>query len=258
MEEQYSKSTKRRARQGYDAVKAEVAKLEKQNFSKIIAFKSGASGEWYKIGGNSMLIYYYEVCQKILNIHPNIQPDTDFSTTNFETGVICVRGLETLEKRLKKAEVLKARRIGGGTVVYDLKIKLSEETLNKLREETVAARERALSVVRPNATLDPETYRLLRHLQKRMYEEARKMTAFDRAYVGEDAARVSRKMTELYFDMSEGLTPAPEGWKMIYKLANDLSYLMNFMTDLKISQVAPMTRLWDDLTQLIRQVKRMR
>jgi len=142
MKEQLSRASKQSARQRYDKLKAEVAKLEQQNFSRIVAFKSGTSGEWYKIGGNSMLIYYYEVCQKILNVRPNIQPDTDFSTTNFETGVICVRGLETLEKRLVRAEVLKEKRVGkSGTVVFALKISVPEEVMQKLREETVEAQD---------------------------------------------------------------------------------------------------------------------
>jgi len=257
MKEQLSRASKQSARQRYDKLKAEVAKLEQQNFSRIVAFKSGTSGEWYKIGGNSMLIYYYEVCQKILNVRPNIQPDTDFSTTNFETGVICVRGLETLEKRLVRAEVLKEKRVGkSGVVVFVLKITVPEPVVQKLREETLEAQERALAVVRPKATLDPEVYNILRHLQKRMYEEARKMTDFEREYVGLEAARVSREMTEAYFAMSAGLEVGTAGWTKIYELAHQLLVFLSFMTDLKIAPVQPLTRLWDDLIKLTRYVKK--
>lgn len=255
--ENLSKASKQSARQRYDSLKAEVAKLEKQNFSRIIAFRSGASGEWYKIGGNSMLIYYYEVCQKILNVRPNIQADTDFSTTNFPEGVICVRGLETLEKRLAKAEVLKEKRVGKtGAVVFELKITVPEAVMKQLRDDTLAAQERALAVVRPKTTLDPEVYNYLRHLQKRVYEEARKMGTFDRAYIGDEAARISRRMTEVYFGMNAGLDVGVEGWVKIYRLAEELSFLLNFATDLKISEVGPISRLWDDLTALIRYIKK--
>lgn len=257
MEAQLSKASKQNARQRYDSLKAEVAKLEKQNFSRIIAFRSGTSGEWYKIGGNSMLIYYYEVCQKILNVRPNIQPDTDFSTTNFPEGVICVRGLDTLEKRLVRAEVLKEKRVGkSGVVVFALKISVPEEVMQKLREETVEAQERALSVVRPKTTLDSEAYNILRHLQKRMYEEARKLGVFDREYVGLEAARVSRWMTETYFAMNTGLDTSGAGWQKIYDQACRLSFLLNFMTDLKMAPVQPLARLWDDLMALMRHVKK--
>lgn len=255
--DQFSKASKQSARQRYDSLKAEVAKLEKQNFSRIIAFKSGVSGEWYKIGGNSMLIYYYEVCQKILNVKPNIQPDTDFSTTNFPEGVICVRGLDTLEKRLVRAEVLKEKRVGkSGVVVFELKISVPEETMAKLREETMEAQERALSVVRPKTTLDPEVYNILRHLQKRTYEEARKLGTFDREYVGAEAALISRRMTEMYFAMNAGLTAGDTGWMRMYEQACRLSFLLNFITDLKMAPVQPLARLWDDLMALMRHIKK--
>ena len=258
MKEQLSKASKQSARQRYDKLKAEVAKLEKQNFSRIIAFKSGTSGEWYKIGGNSLLIYYYEVCQKILNIRPNIQADTDFSTTNFDAGVICVRGLDILEKRLVRAEVLKEKRVGkSGVVVFELKISVPEAVMKKLQKDTLEAQEQALAVVRPKATLDPEAYNTLRHLQKRTYEEARKMTDYERAYIGLEAARTSREMTEVYFAMNVGIeADSVAGWRKIYALANRLSFLLNFITDLKIAEVAPLARLWDDLTSLMRYIKK--
>lgn len=258
MKEQLSKAAKQSARQSYDKIKAEVAKLEKQNFSRIIAFRSGASGEWYKIGGNSMLIYYYEVCQKILNVRPNIQADTDFSTTNFPEGVICVRGLETLEKRLERAEVLKEKRVGkSGTVVFELKINVPEPIMKKLQEETVEAQERALSVVRPKMTLDPEVYSILRHLQKRVYEEVRKMTEYEREYIGLDAAKMTRMMMETYFMMNTNVEMGgTTGWERIYRLARELSYILSFMTDLKIAQVQPLTRIWDDLMMLMKYVKK--
>ena len=96
METQLSKSSLRTSRKLYDATKNKVIELEKQNTSRIIAFQSDAKGEWYKIGGNSLLLYYFEICQKILNLHPTIQPDTDFSSASFPEGVIFIGGLTAL------------------------------------------------------------------------------------------------------------------------------------------------------------------
>ena len=84
---------KKRRREEYSRVKAEVKKLEDNNFSHLIMFGSGK--DWYKMGGNSLYIYYYEIAKKILGLKPNIQPDTDYSSTIFKEGLISFRGVES-------------------------------------------------------------------------------------------------------------------------------------------------------------------
>ncbi len=256
METQLSKSSLRTSRKLYDATKNKVIELEKQNTSRIIAFQSDAKGEWYKIGGNSLLLYYFEICQKILNLHPTIQPDTDFSSASFPEGVICIRGLTALEKRLSRAQVLKAKRAGGHTVVYELSISLPLETLDKLRTDLIASREQALSVVRPKITLDPEAYDYIRRLERRTYEEVRKLSPFDRDFIGSEATRFAHRMTVVYFDMNAGLTDESSGWAEIYAIARRLSYDLNTLTDLKICPISPLTRIWSDCINLLHYIKR--
>ncbi len=256
METQPSKSSLRTSRQVYDTTKNKVVELEKQNVSRIIAFQSDAKGEWYKIGGNSLLLYYFEICQKILNLHPTIQPDTDFSSATFPEGVICIRGLAALEKRLARAQVLKTKRAGGNTVVYELNISLPLETLDKLRADLIHSREEALAVVRPKSSLDPEAYDYIRHLERRVYEEARKFNSFDREYIGLEAIRLAHRMTTVYFDMNTGLISESSGWKEIYTLARRLSYDLSTVTDLKICPVSPLTRIWDDCINFLHYLKR--
>lgn len=256
MNEQLSKSSLRASRQLYDAVKTKVIELEKQNTSRIIAFQSDAKGEWHKIGGNSLLLYYFEVCQKILNLHPSIQSDTDFSAATFPEGVICVRGLNVLEKRLTLAQVLKEKRVSKRVVVYELNISLPLETLNELRANLIKSREEALAVVRPKSSLDPEAFSYIRHLDSRIYEEVRKLNAFDRECLGLETCNLTHAMFTTYYEMNDGLTSEPTGWQKIYSYACHVSYNLNTMVERKMCPIAPITHIWDDCIALIRHIKR--
>ena len=53
------KEKKKEFRIKYEKVKGKVKELEEKNFSRLVLFSSGS--EWFKMGGNSLLIYKYVI-----------------------------------------------------------------------------------------------------------------------------------------------------------------------------------------------------
>ncbi|MBR3257191.1 hypothetical protein IKG02_02805 [Candidatus Saccharibacteria bacterium] len=222
---------KKRRREEYDRVKSDVFRLEKKNFSRLILVRSGK--EWLKMGGNSMLIYYYDIAKKILDLRPNIQPDTDFSQVIFEEGVISFRGYEGLEKKLRKAQVFKSRKVGRNVVEFELNFSVGVEEMKYLREEMIREREKAMAVLKPRTILYPKIYEKIRRVQKRVFEATRKMTVFERDYNGLLIAEYSRKIAKFYLMLNNGMIPEIEGWKKITELINLLIVEMSFATELR-------------------------
>lgn len=215
----------------YDELKLAVKKLEEKNFSRIIAFRCGK--DWYKIAGNSMLIYRNAIAPQI-KVKANVLPDTDYTNTMFEEGVISFRGEESIRERLEKAGRLKNVTQRNGVVVYDLNFVVQAKQMDEYRQDLAAEKERAMAILKSNIVLSPETYRKIKYVQKRIFETVRKMSVYERQYNGMVMAEYSRRMMEAYMMMNNEMIEEKEGWEEVLRLANLLIMEVTFVTELKV------------------------
>ena len=225
-----SKQTLEKAK--YEELKAVVKKLEEKNYSRLIVFRSG-SKDWYKMGGNSVLIYKNQIVPH-LKMKANIQPDTDFTKTLFEDGVVSFRGTESLQERLQKIEKLKRVTKKNDVVVFDLTFVTTIEQMEQYREELRDEKERACAILKANIVLAPEVYGKLKYIQKRIFETVRKMTVYERSYNGMVMAEYSRLMTKNYMMMNNNMISEKEGWSEILRLTNLLIMEVTFVTELNV------------------------
>ena len=225
------KEKKKEFRIKYEKVKGKVKELEEKNFSRLVLFSSGS--EWFKMGGNSLLIYKY-VIAPILKLKPVIQSDTDYTKTIFEGGLLSFRGVEAIRKKLEKAKVIKEERAGGETVVFELNFSVSKEQMKGFAEEAKYEQERALTILRPPIILVPLIYDRIRHVQKRVFETVRKMSIYERDYNGLLIAEYSRKMAKYYMMINNGMMNEREGWEKILETNNMLMIEIAFAAELKI------------------------
>ena len=224
------KSFRRRKKEEYDRVKSEVKELEQSNFSELLLFRSG--GDWFKMGGNSLLIYYFDIAKKILDLKPTIQPDTDYSKTIFEDGILSFRGIDGIRERLKKAEVLKEVKSEKTIVRFRLNFSVRKEEIEELKERLREERETAMAVLRPMVILYPVVYREIRHVQKRVFEVVRKMSSYERDYNGNLMADYSRRIAKYYLMLNNGMLAEKEGWKKIIEMVNLLMIEVTFASEL--------------------------
>ena len=204
------------------------------------------------MGGNSLLIYYYEIARKLLKQKPNLQPDTDYTKCIFEDGVLSFHGTDSIEKRLNKVGVLKEKRSGSTSIVYEMNFTVSQERITELRAKLKAEQERAISILRPSAILVPEIYEQLRHILKRIFECVRKMNAFERDFNGLVMTNCARDMLKSYRMINSGLIDEKAGWSAIYEKADYLIYELSFTSDLRIWRQDVIVSIGADIIQLKR------
>ncbi|MBQ3275252.1 hypothetical protein IJH46_02405 [Candidatus Saccharibacteria bacterium] len=247
-------SSKMTKRDLYDNTKFRVKNLEEKNTSNLILFQSGEG--WYKMVGNSLVIYYNEIAKKYFRKKPNIQPDSDYTKTVFEDGVICFRGVDSLEKKLRNAGLIKLKKEENGIVIFQLQFSVSKQELERMRHDFKLDQDRALSILRPTATLAPELYEALRIVQKRTFEMARKMSIFERDYSGMMIADYGRKMMKYYMMVNMKMIPEREAWKKIIELANLLLIEISFAAELKIWSRGTAVSLGEKVVEVRKEAER--
>lgn len=218
-------------KQKYDDLKAVIRRLEENNHSRLILFKSGK--DWYKMAGNSLLIYKNSIAP-LLKTKVNIQPDTDFTKTIFEDGVACFRGTESLKKKLEDVGKLRVMNEKNGVVVFELNFVVPQRQIDEYKTEMMEDREKSLAVLKPDIILLPEIYGKIKYVQKRIFEMVRKMTVYEREYNGMMMAKYSRELMKIYMMMNNDILTEDEGWEKVLETTNLLIIEVTFATELKI------------------------
>lgn len=215
----------------YEEIKAAVKKLEEKNYSRLILFRSGK--DWYKMGGNSMLLYKFSIAPQ-LKLRVNIQPDTDYTKTVFEEGIVSFRGVDSLRNRIMDLGKLRTESKKGGVVVFELNFVTPQRQIDEFREILGQDQERALAVLKPDIVLLPEVYGKIRYIQKRIFETVRKMSTYERDYNGLIMAEYSRQMMKYYMMMNNEMIDETEGWEKLLTAVNLLIIEVTFVTELKV------------------------
>lgn len=215
----------------YEKVKTKVMELEEKNLSRLILFDSGKG--WYKMGGNSLLIYYFKIAP-LLNIKPNIQADTDYTKKIFNEGFISFRGTESLKGKLERLKLLKGEKEEDGFTNFELEFKVDPVQLRSFRADLRQQRENAVRTLVPEIVIEPVIYGKIRYLQKRTFEIGRKMNDYERKYNGLLISDYARKMAKYYLMMNFNLMEERVGWKKIQELTKLLLIEVVFLVDLRI------------------------
>lgn len=225
------KTDKKSDRAKYEELKTAIKKLEETNKSCLILFKSGK--DWYKMGGNSVLIYKFSIAP-LLKVRVNVQPDTDYTKTVFEDGVVCFRGVEGIKSKLREIGKLKKVQVRNDVYILELNFALTEKQIEEMRGKVCVENEKKMEVLNPDIILLPEIYGRLKYVQRRLFETVRKMTVYERDYNGFIMAKYSRELTKMYMMMNNGMIGEEEGWKEIARLTNLLLIEVTFATELKV------------------------
>lgn len=237
----------------YETIKTAVKNLEEKNYQNLILFRSGK--EWYKMGGNSLLIYLNKIAPQ-LKIKPNIQPDTDYTKIIFEDGLISFRGIENLRTKLERLKVLGTVKENEGMVIFELTFKVDIAQLKNYKVELYDERERTLKTLTPEITVAPRLYGDFRHLQKRIFEIVRKMGGYEREYNGNLMAEYSRKIIKYYLMMNAKMVNEKNGWKEILNLVKMLMMELTFAMELKYVNPDVGARISGELIEIRRGVEK--
>ena len=240
----------------YEAIKSHVYEWESHNYDKLILFKSRGEGGWYKMGGNSAIIYHYEIAPK-LGRKSNLNIDLDYFS-KFSNGVVSIRGIETLTKELETIGVKMIENKNDDVIIFKLKTRLSKqqiEVLLGIEEEKIKQINR---LVLPKGPTNPDLYRQLRDLLKRLCELCRKAGAPDRDIFMTEMARRSKLMMEGYFALAQGRKDVGKVKKELVAHAEILLVDMQMISDLRIISPNDGARLSAILVKIERLVEKMK
>lgn len=237
----------------YEEIKNLAKEMEVKNLESLILFKSGK--EWYKMGGNSLLIYYFKIAPQ-LKIKPNIQPDTDYTKKIFEDGVISFRGVANLKTKLERLKFLKSVKEKNGLVIFELTFRLEKTQIRDYKVELQEEREKIMKTIAPEVVVAPEIYEKIRFVQKRIFEIVRKLSVYERKYNGELMAEYSRKMAKYYLMINTGMIAEKEGWKKILEMTKLLMMEIVFAMDLKMINQDTGARVSEEIVKVKKMVEK--
>lgn len=237
----------------YKAAKRAALVAEKTNNSRLILFGSG--NDWWKMGGNSLLIYAYYVCPK-LHLTPNIVADTDYGKEIFEDGVISFRSLDKLENALTELKLLAGpRKVLGAKAVFELNKKFTAKELASYLASRHEEDEKAYSLVRPTIIIRPMVGGRIRTVLGNIHFGVKNMQGFDRDTYGADILRPCIDMEYVYLAMNKNQISESEGWPQILRDIEEIQLRLSIAVELKIIKKNYILESWADLVDLRKEVK---
>lgn len=195
--------------------------LETTNNDKIVVFPS-VDAPWYKIGWNSALFYAYDigliVCKK--KSWPVVRKDTDMETRSPE-GIVFVKDIDKLVKRLKIANITKYEVTKDGLYIFELnkeytksEIKEFKNTYHRKNDELFDM----IAIAKPN----PELRGLIVQAIKTIFPKCKKMPALYANSVGIEMINAVIRMNRAYFDLANKRITSKTCFIEIVKAANDV------------------------------------
>ena len=243
--------TDKELKQEYKAAKRAALAAEVTNIDKLMLVGSG--NDWWKMGGNSLLIYAYYICPK-LGITANVVADTDYGKDIFADGIISFRSLEKLEKSLTELKLLKGKKILGAKAVFELNKKFTRKELDSYLSARHEEDEKAYSLIRPTIIIRPMIGGRIRSVLGNIHFGVKNMQGFDRDIYGSDILRPCIDMEHIYLSMNKNLIPESTGWPQILRDIDEIQLRLTIAIELKAIKKNYVLESWGDLVDLRKEI----
>lgn len=211
-------------------VKEKAHELEEGNLSHIYIFASKKG--WWKVGGNSALIYTRLIAPGTRKKIPVVRPDTD-RYFRFKYGVVSVPNVENFIEELAKID-LKPEKIGSNGYIYAFKLKkaISEDTLLKIKHEKVVQDEMANRLVETQVII-PNLRKAISKLSQKIWSMAKNDSEkrVMRTKIISGMLEDSLKMKKVYSRMANGYFGRENGLTEILAIINDMQSDLSFLEE---------------------------
>lgn len=206
-------------RMRYQKCKAHAMLMETANYDKIIVFPS-IDAPWYKIGGNSVLFYAYDIAPATFKNKelPTVRPDTDNGIRS-DDGIVFVRNIEALIKRLEKAEITKYEVLDDGIYVFQLAREYTKTEVKGLRQIRYQKGNELEDMAVPKRVY-PELRGEIVKAIRMVMPKAKKMDEFYRNTMGMSIAGAVLEMNRVYLELANGRMKFADALTKIVENAN--------------------------------------
>lgn len=241
-------------RQKYYDGKLIVLTLEKQNNDKLFLFPSisKVEGEWYKMGGNSLLFYRYYVAPR-LKKKPKCLYDKDIKY-RFKDGVVAIHWIDKFIENMRKLK-LEATKEEYDIVTVELGQSFSAAEIKEMRERERSDDKRFRNTIMPKENF-PDMYRHIRVLAQLIIPSVKRMDGAYRGVFGDRIIRVVMELYEAYFMVTDGLKTKEEGYTLLRGLAQKLSGLILLADEVEWFDFATRTRVGETLVEFKAAIER--
>lgn len=230
----------------YRTVKRKVIDLETRNFSHLVLFPASDKDtneekRWYNMGGNSAIIYAYEIAPRIKR-EVALRHDMDNGDDKFHSGMCSIADLELLKTKLEEIGITKVRTLKDGIVIFDLK---REYTKTEIREMQKQEQKRLdqLNKLIYSKILFPDIHRQILELEKTIPAKVKKMDKTYREVIGIRMIDSLMELMRAYSRMAHGdITEAEGGAAMLLALDDMLGEIAIF-NELKLWEVSACARV---------------
>ncbi len=163
----------------YIGVKAQVMReYEPNNYSKLYFVRSGE--KWYKLFGNSALIFAYGVAPEI-NVRAKLRVDSDYHDRS-ESGVVSIANMDLIEKKMLEKGI-QLSKASAGLREYNLGKSLTRMDIRAMKRESQLEWAKVNTILRVR-DLFPDLYALLKDFPGKVYYTTRSFDAYARDTFG--------------------------------------------------------------------------
>ena len=229
-------------------IKEKVVALEEGNRKNLILFKS--TGNWYKMGGNSALFYYYDIAPRV-GVSPKLQSDRDYYS-KFEHGVISIRDIKAFGVKMSLIDVRldKKQTEGEDIIVYTLPNTYTEEEIARLMNVEKVKHDQFNAIVKV-VNCRPKYYTDLRIATKKIYEFVRKSEPILRGTLGKDLFNNMRAANVSYLSYTRGAEDIETHFRSSAKNIKDALNVVTILMEIEVMPLDFAIEIANSLTGLL-------
>ena len=240
-------------REKYLKLKKFALEREKENYSKLFIIHE--KGEWWKMVGNSAIIFHYELAKRA-GMRSKLLDDSDFDLKS-EDGIVNIKNITDLDAKLNSISI-HPLEIKPDYRIYNIGKKYTPSEIEMLKKTKELERGKVNKIILPK-TVFPEFYMSLRELLLRVYFSTRIFEPYVREIIGKPMVEKVVELVREYSFMASG-----EGLDEIeyLDLADDsvkwIIAQMTIVSELRVMEPEKIYRILQSAEKLKRSIEKCR
>lgn len=243
-----STSEKRAIYAEYYKRKKIVFDAESRNDRHLVLFLAsdgkvpGNEKKFYHMGGNSAIIYAYDIAPMIGRFRVDLKPDFDLGDYKFKRGMVSIANLEQLTTLLEQRNIKRVERDNDDIVYFKLNKVYTKDDIQALIEMHRNEREELNKIVYSNV-LFPDVHSKVLTMKTITYHKMMKISREHREILGKKLIDPVLDLSKAYSQMAHGDMEVHEAAERMMKDIDIYLDMIAMLSDLNLVEVSSLVRL---------------
>lgn len=252
-----SAAEKKRIYADYYKRKRIVFEAESRNNQYLVLFLAsdgkipGKEKKFYRMGGNSAIIYAYDIAPMIGRRQAEIKPDFDLGDCKFRRGMVSIGDLPLLTTLLEQKNIKRVERENDNddVVYFKLNRVYSDDDIKALLEMHRNEREELNKIVYANVVF-PDVHSKLLTLKTMTYRKVMKLDRSDRAVLQDRLLDPVLNLSAIYSQMAHNDLDVHEAAMRMMGEIDIFFDRLSFISELDLIEISSIVRLGKTATEL--------